>query len=171
MSSYCWLRRSALPRPFSHSPLLAVWSQLLPSVYSCTSCTSWEQIQCSDTVGRWVFWSADCHNPQKIGGGNVELGARRGGGREEARSPILAAVKCWVSWNRHVKLSLKLPLFPQFFVSSVLFLCWDTLCEGLVFFSFLDNKSHKICDRKLAGRRVLANPAFKVSLFLSKISV
>lgn len=112
-----------------------------------------------------------CRNPQKIGGGNVEPGAGRGGSGEEARSPILAAVSCWVSWNRLVKLHPKLSLFPQFFVSFVLFLCQDTLCKVLVVFSFPDHKSHQICNRKLAGRQVLANPAFKASLFLSKKGV
>jgi len=70
-----------------------------------------------------------------------------------------------------VKLCSKLSFFPEFFVSFVLFLCRDTLCKGLGFFSLPDNKSHKICDKKLAGRQGLANPTFKVSLFLSKISV
>lgn len=65
----------------------------------------------------------------------------------------------------------KIVCFPQFFLNFILFFCWDTLCKGFVFFSFPGSKSHKISERKLAGTQVLANPVFKVSLFLSKISI
>lgn len=88
----------------------------------------------------------------------------RGGGGEEADLPfwqegsVGSAGAVLGNWTLK---QLSSPNSGSFFM----FLCWDALYKG-----FPNSNSCRIDDRRLAGRQVLVNHTFKVSLFLSKIS-
>lgn len=86
----------------------------------------------------------------------------KGGGGEEADLPFWQEGSIGSVLENCTLKHLSSPTSGSF----VLFLSWDALCKG-----FPNSNSCRIDDRKLAGRQVLANCAFKVSLFLSKISV
>lgn len=95
----------------------------------------------------------------------MELEGGKGGGGEEADLPFWQEGSIESAGAVLGNCTLK-HLTSLTSGSFVLFLSWDALCKG-----FPNSSSCRIDDRKLAGRQVLANRAFKVSLFLSKISV
>lgn len=109
-----WFREQLIPRtaakrgdllspfPFSCCPLLALQSHLPHIASSHTSRTFPGEDLMWHLAGRLVCWSDGCQHPQKIGGGHVEPGGRRGGGGEGAGSPILEGPSC----RMHPKSSL-----------------------------------------------------------------
>lgn len=137
---------SWLCSPTSHTPP----ARILPAPFQ-------GRIQRGHLAGRLLCWSDGCQHPQKIVGGNVEPGGGRGGGGEEAGSPILAGPSCRIGWSCLEKMHPKSSLFPEFWFRSSVGMLYT---KGWFSSVFQTIKAAK-CKRKLAGRQVLADHMLK----------